>query len=98
MTTGPVQPKINLTNRDDYRESYANSVQMRLSLWDFFILFGTFNQSTADSVTIQNYQGIFMSPPQAKAFYNLLKQNITQYESTFGEIRLEAQASGPVIQ
>jgi Protein of unknown function (DUF3467) len=98
MTTGPVQPKILLTNRDDYRESYANSVQMRVSLWDFYLLFGTINQSAPDSVTIQNFQGIFLSPPQAKALFNLLQQNIKQYETAFGEIRLEAQAPGDVIQ
>ena len=98
MTTGPVQPKIHLTNRDDYRENYANSVQMRVSLWDFFLLFGTVNQSTPDYVTIQNYQGIYLSPTQAKALYNLMQQNIKQYEAAFGEIRLEAQSAGPVIQ
>jgi flagellar protein FlaG len=98
MTTGPAQPKIHLINRDDYRESYANSVQMRVSLWDFFLLFGTINQSTPDSVTIQNYQGIFLSPPQAKALFNLMQQNIKQYEAAFGEIRLEAHSSGDLIQ
>jgi hypothetical protein len=98
MTPGQPQPKLHLTNTPDYRDSYANSVQMRVSLWDFFLLFGTINQTAADSVTIQNFQGIYLSPPQAKALFNVLQQNIKQYEAAFGEIRLETHPSGEVIQ
>ena len=97
----PQQPptKIQLTNAADYRESYANSVQVRVSLWDFFLLFGTINQTAPDSVSILNHQGVFLSPQQAKALANVLNQNITQYEATFGEIKLEAQQPpGKVIQ
>jgi len=81
--------KIQLSNTPDYREAYANSVQVRVSLWDFFLLFGTVTQSTPDSVSILNYQGVFLSPQQAKALANVLNQNVSQYEATFGEIRLE---------
>src|SRR5437016_5159234 len=91
-------PKIQLSTTADYREHYANSVQVRVSLWDFFLLFGTINQTAADSVSIQNYQGIFLSPQQAKALSNLLHQNVQQYESAFGEIKLEPHAAGSVIQ
>lgn len=97
----PQQPptKIQLTNGPDYRESYANSVQVRVSLWDFFLLFGTINQTAPDAVSILNHQGVFLSPQQAKALANVLTQNITQYEAAFGEIKLEAQPpSGKVIQ
>lgn len=90
--------KIQLTNSADYRENYANSVQVRVSLWDFFLSFGTVNQTAPDSVAIQNFQGIFLSPQQAKALVNVLGQNVTQYESTFGEIKLEPQQQGSVIQ
>ena len=98
MTSGQAQPKLQLTNTADYRESYANSVQMRVSLWDFFLMFGTVNQTAPDSVTIQNFQGVYLSPPQAKALSNLLQQNLKQYEAAFGEIKLEAQMQGDVIQ
>ena len=98
MTTGQTQPKLQLTNTSDYRESYANSVQMRVNLWDFFLLFGTVNQSAPDAVTIQNFQGVYLSPPQAKALFNVLQQNLKQYEAAFGEIRLEAHGQEDVIQ
>src|SRR5579875_81082 len=75
MTTGQPQPKVQLATTPDYRENYANSVQMRVSLWDFFLLFGTIQQTAPDTVTIQNFQGIFLSPPQAKALSNVLQQN-----------------------
>lgn len=101
MTPSQPQPKIQLTNTNDYRETYANSVQLRVNLWDFFLMFGTINQTSADAVLIHNFQGVYMSPQQAKALYNVLHQNITQYEATFGEIRLEPQGGqqqGSVIQ
>ncbi len=92
------QPRIQLSQTADYRENYANSVQVRVSLWDFFLTFGTINQSAPDNVSIQSFQGIYLSPQQAKALVNVLQQNVSQYETTFGEIRLEPQASGAVIQ
>lgn len=92
MTPGQPVAKLQLTHSTDYRETYANSVQMRVSLWDFFLLFGTVNQTAADAVTIQNFQGVYLSPQQAKALSNLLLQNLKQYEAAFGEIRLEAQS------
>ena len=90
--------KIQLTNTPDYREAYANSVQVRVSLWDFFLSFGTIHQTSAEAVNILNFQGIFLSPQQAKALANVLNQNVSQYESAFGEIRLEPKQPGSAIQ
>jgi len=87
-------PKIQLSNSADYRDGYANSVQIRVNLWDFFLMFGTISQTAADTVFIQNFQGVYLSPQQAKALFNILHQNITQYEAAFGEIKLEPQAAG----
>ena len=100
MNPQPPPTKIQLTSTADYREHYANSVQVRVSLWDFFLLFGTINQTAPDNVSIANYQGIFLSPQQAKALANVLNQNVSQYEAAFGEIHLEPQAAqaGKVIQ
>lgn len=98
MTPAQPAPKIQLTNTPEYREHYANSVQMRVSLWDFFLMFGMINQSSPDAVTIANFQGVYLSPPQAKALANLLQQNLKQYEAAFGEIRLETHGLGDSIQ
>jgi hypothetical protein len=94
----PVPPKIQLIQTPEYRENYANSVQVRVNLWDFFLLFGRVSQTAPDNVSIQNFQGIYVSPQQAKAVLNVLQQNVTQYESAFGEIKLEPQAGGNVVQ
>lgn len=85
-------------NTPDYREGYANSVQVRVNLWDFFLMFGRVNQTAADNVAIHNFQGIYVSPQQAKALLNILQQNVTQYESAFGEIKLEPQAGASIVQ
>lgn len=95
----PQQPaKLQLSNTADYRETYANSVQVRVSLWDFFLSFGTINQTAPDAVNIVNFQGIFLSPQQAKALANVLNQNLQQYEAAFGEIRLEPKQGASPIQ
>jgi Protein of unknown function (DUF3467) len=92
------QPALHLENSSDYRENYANSVQLRASLWDFLLLFGTLRQQSPEAVTIQNFQGIYLSPQQAKALLNVLQTNVQQYESAFGEIRLEPQGDASLIQ
>lgn len=94
----PQAPKIQLLNNPDYREGYANSVQIRVNLWDFFLLFGLVNQTAPDQVQINNFQGVYLSPQQAKALLNVLQQNVTQYESAFGEIKLEPNAQGGSVQ
>ena len=89
MSQQPQPPKIQMSNLPEYREGYANSVQIRVNLWDFFLLFGLVNQTAPDNVNIQNFQGIYLSPQQAKALLNVLQQNVNQYETAFGEIKLE---------
>jgi hypothetical protein len=96
--TQPQAVKIKVARRADFRESYANSVQMRVNLWDFYMEFGTVSQTDPELVNIETYQGIFLSPPQAKALLNVLQQNVTQYENTFGEIKLDAKAAMGVVQ
>ena len=92
------QPALHLENSADYRENYANSVQIRVNLWDFFLMFGIANQTAPDNVSIVNFQGIYLSPQQAKALLNVLQQNVQQYESAFGEIKLEPQTPGGIVQ
>jgi hypothetical protein len=97
----PVQPKVEPVQTPGYRENYANSVQLRASLYDFFLLFGQVSQTSPETVTLNNFQGVYLSPQQAKALSTVLLQNIQQYEATFGEIRLEPQSGanpGGIIQ
>ncbi|MBC7928584.1 MAG: DUF3467 domain-containing protein [Bryobacteraceae bacterium] len=88
------EPKLTLNNTQDYRENYANSIQVRVNLWDFFLTFGTLTQNSPDAVFIENFQGVYLSPQQAKALLNIMQQNVSQYEATFGEIQLEPQGPG----
>ena len=94
MSSSAQQPEIRITPTQDYREGYANSVQIRVSVWDFLLFFGTMTQTSPETIQISNFQGIYLSPQQAKALWNILGQNVAQYENTFGEIKLDAQAAG----
>jgi hypothetical protein len=89
------QPAVTTTQSEQYRDSYANSVQVRMSVWDFFLIFGTMRQDSADELKIDNFQGIYLSPQQAKALMNVLGHNIAQYEQTFGTLALEPQFGPP---
>jgi hypothetical protein len=91
----PNQPNIKLTNTSDYRECYANSVQVRVNVWDFFLVFGTLQQQSETQVEVNNFQGIYLSPQQAKALSGILQQNVAGYESTFGEIKLDPRMMTP---
>ena len=53
---------------------------------------------SAEELKIKNFQGIYLSPQQAKALLNVLGHNLAQYEQTFGSITLEPlpQPDGPV--
>ncbi len=97
MTIPAQQPNIKFVNTLEYRETYANSVQIRVNVWDFFLVFGTMQQSSETQVELRNFQGIYLSPQQAKALMALLQQNVTNYEAAFGEIRLEPRATGGPI-
>src|SRR6266566_2007403 len=85
----PTQANFNVVNNPDYREAYANSVQVRVNVWDFFLVFGTMQQQSENQVEVRNFQGIYLSPQQAKALAAILQQNVSNYESTFGEIKLD---------
>jgi Protein of unknown function (DUF3467) len=91
-------PTVKLTNTEDYRDGYANSVQVRMSVWDFFLVFGTMTQQNPEELTVKNFQGIYLSPQQAKALWNVLGHNLAQYEQTFGSLTLEQlpQAGGQI--
>src|SRR5215470_5857359 len=91
----PSQPNIHLVNTQEYRENYANSVQVRVSVWDFLLIFGRVQPQSASEVEVQNFQGIYLSPQQAKALMTILEQNVIQYEKTFGEIKLDPSVSTP---
>jgi hypothetical protein len=92
------QPEVKLTATKDYRDNYANSVQVRVNVWDFFLIFGTLKQQTPTEVEVENFQGVYLSPQQAKALLAILGQNVAQYEQAFGEIKLDPKmaAVGPI--
>ena len=97
MSQQKTETEIRLKNAENYREGYANSVQVRMSVWDFQLVFGTMHQQSASEVDLMNFQGIYLSPQQAKALWNVLGSNLAQYESTFGKLALEPVSNSPTV-
>ena len=92
----PTPPRVNIVEQPEYRTNYANSVQVRASVWDFFLQFGTVAKQNPEEVEIHAVQGIYLSPQQAKALHSVLTENLAQYESAFGPIKIEAGQQGSV--
>jgi len=93
--TNPTQSSIQITNTADYRENYANNFQLRVNAGEFFLVFGTVRQQEESKVEINNFQGVYLSPFQAKVLYTALQQSLANYENTFGEVRLEPRMNTP---
>ena len=94
----PAQPEVKISQSSSYRENYANSVQIRVNVWDFFLVFGTLQQQSPTEVEVTNFQGVYLSPQQAKALLTILEQNVVNYEKTFGEIKLDPRlAAGGAV-
>lgn len=66
--------------------NYSNSVLMQTSPYDFIFNFG---QQLGNTLKVN--ARVAMSPQHAKSFLKILKDNIDQYERTFGEINLIPQ-------
>ncbi|MGC9159259.1 MAG: DUF3467 domain-containing protein [Terracidiphilus sp.] len=100
MNPSAQQPQMNFLQEPGYREIYANSVHIRVSVWDFQLVFGLASSESPDQITIRNQSAVFLSPQQAKALWNMLGQNLAQYEQAFGALNLEPQnlnfPQGPV--
>ena len=60
---------------------------------DYRLTFDLLASRAADEVELRHFQGVYLSPQQAKALLNLLKHNIAQYEGAFGEIKLDPDAA-----
>jgi len=100
MTPNQPGPRITLNKTAEYRENYANSVQVRMSVLDFKLVFGLVSNDSPEEITINNHNAIFLSPQQAKVLWNMLGQHLAQYEQAFGTLNLEPQGhnfpQGPV--
>ena len=88
--------EVRIVHTEDYRETYANSIQVRVNVWDFFMMFGILQPLEDNVVEVRNFQGIYLSPQQAKALANMLQQNVANYEQAFGEIRIDPKTTGQV--
>ena len=63
----------------------------------FWPSFEPWKNETPEQVNVNNTLGVYLSPQQAKALWNILGQNLAQYEQTFGTLVLEPQPpKGPV--
>lgn len=89
----PQTPEVIFDEAEGYHQAYANSVQVKLTMWDFELVFGKIKRNTSGdngvaTVVIENFGAVTLSPSQAKALSEVLVQHVKMYEENFGPIPL----------
>lgn len=85
MGTVPAD-QIPSSQDDDYRRVYANSARISATPWDIQITFGQVIGAEKGSPTVLDSMTAILSPPQAKAFGELLRKIMDDYEAQFGPV------------
>jgi Protein of unknown function (DUF3467) len=86
-----VVSRVRRHHADDVPELYANNVSFSTSVWDFTLDFGMLlGIDDEGTLNIQDLARVIMSPQQAKAFSQVLAENVAQYEGQFGSIPVPA--------
>jgi hypothetical protein len=79
-----------LQRPDPLEGRYANSFQVGHNAFEFLLDFG---QVAPESEKTQVHTRIITSPVYAKAFSEVLKESVNQYEQTFGVIPKDSESS-----
>ena len=79
------QTKIEFHKTPDYRDEYANSVNLQVTTWDFQLTFGRLETQSADLIAIDNFSRVYISPQQAKA--HPLQVLFLRSDATFSKYR-----------
>jgi len=79
-TMTPAPPKIQLIQSPEYRENYANSVQVRVNLWTFFCCSAASAKRRRTTCHTQ-FSRHLRQPAAAKAVLNVLQQNVTSMKA-----------------
>jgi DNA-binding LytR/AlgR family response regulator len=89
----PQQPALQIP--EGLVQSYANSLNVLFTPWDFMLLFGSTRLPQAIGIgagqaigTVEVDVAITMSPQHAKAAVAALQQVVEEYERQFGEIHV----------
>lgn len=79
---------------EDYKEAYAWRAGVSWQLWDIILQFGNTPQNKIHNSGAIS-MGIRLSPQTAKSLAQILTSTIAQYESMFGEIKVEPLVGMP---
>jgi hypothetical protein len=79
------------TKAEDFKSIYSNNAQFTMSPWDVVFVFGE-NQSVKDNILlVEQKMRVVMSPQHAKIFSQVLSDQVSKYEQTFGPIPVPVQ-------
>lgn len=75
----------------DLPSVYTNNVEVTATPWDFRLTFGEVVNATKSGITVRPNIRVVMSPQHAKAFANVLLNNVAEYEKRMGAISIPEQ-------
>jgi hypothetical protein len=78
--------RIESVRSSGYVSTYANNAGIAVSPWDFKFTFGVITEATKALLSVEQRVEVYMSPQHTKAFYDALKNNVEEYETSFGRI------------
>jgi hypothetical protein len=81
------KPRETIRHRSNsYAEVYSNSVELKMSVFDFELVFGKILTGDEKKLVIEERVSVSMSPQHAKVFLKVLSDNVKNYEMRFGPI------------
>ena len=66
---------------------YANNVELETTPWDIKLRFGTLKRATEDELEVTETAHVYMSPPHARIFHEVLGKQLDFYEQKIAEIQ-----------
>lgn len=92
------QPEVKFVKADNFRNIYANNVQISSSFMDVVMMFGQIVGLEGGILESENQARVVMSPQEAKLFTILLVQQIAAYERQFGAVKLPPNMLQPNVK
>lgn len=92
------QPEVKFVKADNFRNIYANNVQISSSFMDVVMMFGQIVGLEGGILEVENQARVVMSPQEAKLFTILLVQQIAAYERQFGAVKLPPNMLQPNVK
>ena len=97
MTPASAPKKVENKTAPEFREVYANYIEVAFTLMDFLLKVSVMRDAAPGTVVLTNVVNVAMSPQEAKATHRCLGMMIAAYEKQHGPIPEEKTPAGAAL-